>query len=145
MIKPITFNESQVMKGTSDQADTGHQVLPQASYEDRSIMKHPEMQLASRRLSAKAYLQVASVVGMITHGCLAHADAVLDQVSLVAIQLIVKGLMLLFSLQLLLGQACTAANTMQDIKRIHAFSTCSSGMTHQQQLSHCQLISASAK
>ena len=103
--------ELQVMKAQVVKADTECHLPPQAAHEEASMMKHPEMQLPSRRLSAEAYLQVASVVGMITHCCLAHADAVFDQVGLVAIQLIVKGLMLLFSLQLLLGQACAAEGT----------------------------------
>ena len=96
------------------------------------MVKQPEMQLASRRLSAKAHLQVSSVVGMITHGCLANADAVLDQICLVAIQLIVQGLVLLLGFQLLLGQACAAANSMQDIKEVPSLLTGRSGTTHQQ-------------
>ena len=45
---------------------------------------------------------------MVTHVCLAHTDAVLNQIGLVAIQLIVEGLVLLLSLELFLRQFCTA-------------------------------------
>ena len=60
-----------------------------------------------RRLS---HLQIAPIVGMVAHVGLAHADAVLDEVGLVAVELVVKGLMLLLSFQLLLRELIAAAS-----------------------------------